>query len=523
MTVPVELREIIGKRELVELLGGDKKAAEKKALGVLNGFHAILDEAREALAANRPTLSTAAKAHYRAELENDDLGRVGRSPATEFVTYSRSVYATKLRLLVAGKIDKDEAEALIGYAADDLTRKGLAPDVPRKELLRSLAEVQLEALVRFEERDEGRMKLSAPTSPLLTAPDPLPLRATPGEAMTGATLSDLLAVFHKERSAGASSLAQKTINEHKSAVRMFEEFLGKPTPVRAITKKDVIAYKQALLNTPTRYVLRFPGLTLPQAIKANAKRPEPFETLDPKTINVKWLSHLSSILKWGVDNAFIDENPAKGVRVDTGSAVHRDRRRLPFDHDEMNLIFGNELFSDPAKYETRQWAVLLALYTGARSSSEIARLKVSDIYQEQGEWVFDLSEASKNRQSKRLVPIHEDLIKLGILDRVKTLRSAGQTRMFPDWQPEDKVNRWFLRTYLPKLGISAKEKVFHSFRHNLKTELVRSGCSKEVHDLLTGHGDQSVAAIYVHDAPIRRMAQSLNLVKFNLPIPALKS
>lgn len=142
MTVPEDLRDILGKRELVEHLGGDKKQAERRALAVLNGFHAILDDAREALAANRPTLSTAAKAHYREELTRNDMGRAMRHPSQQdFFTFSRSVYARKLRLLVAGKIDREEAEALIGYAADDLSRKGLAPDVPRHVLLKSLAEV----------------------------------------------------------------------------------------------------------------------------------------------------------------------------------------------------------------------------------------------------------------------------------------------------------------------------------------------------------------------------------------------
>ena len=274
------------------------------------------------------------------------------------------------------------------------------------------------------------------------------------------------------RSADGGSLAVKTMDEHRSAVRMFGEFIGAEFPVKSFESKDFIAYKQALLQTPTRYTLRFPGLTLPQAIKANLKRAEPYETLDPHTINTKWLSHLSGILKWAVLNGFIALNPAHGVKVETGKKGHREPSRLPFDKVEMQKIFGHAMFADPAGYETRQWAVLLALYTGARSSSEIARIKLAYIYEEQGVQVINLSGASKNIQSKRLVPIHHDLIKLGLLDYAKGLAVAGQARLFPDWEPEDKVNRWFLRSFLPSLGINDKHKVFHSFRHNLKTELV---------------------------------------------------
>ena len=137
MTVPTELRDMLGMRELVAPLGGDKKEAERKALLVLNRFHAILDDAREALVANRPTLSTAAKAHHRAELSADNKGRARRRAGDQtFFTYSRSVYVNMLWLLVADALDRDEAESLIGFAADDLTNKGLAPDVPRHVLLK---------------------------------------------------------------------------------------------------------------------------------------------------------------------------------------------------------------------------------------------------------------------------------------------------------------------------------------------------------------------------------------------------
>lgn len=191
------------------------------------------------------------------------------------------MYANRLRLLIADKVDAEEAEALIGYAADALTREGRAPDVSRKTLLRTLAEIQLVALERSEERDGGLVKAPEPAHPLLTEPDPVP-KTMPGlnrPKAGGMTLTEALAAFHKERTAGAGTLAPRTMEEHRNAARMFNEFMECDTPMRAITKKHVIDYKQALLETPTRYTLRFPGLTLPQAIKANRKLEVPFETL----------------------------------------------------------------------------------------------------------------------------------------------------------------------------------------------------------------------------------------------------
>ena len=85
MTVPDELRAILNMRELVAPLGTDKKQAERQALAVLNRFHAILDEAREAYAANRPTLSSAAKMHDRQELDADDIGRAAPADVRDVI------------------------------------------------------------------------------------------------------------------------------------------------------------------------------------------------------------------------------------------------------------------------------------------------------------------------------------------------------------------------------------------------------------------------------------------------------
>jgi integrase len=512
LVVPEELRHIIGRNELVHIgLSDNAKARDKEALRVINSYQAQLDEAREVWEALReasiPTLTSAAKEHFRSELAKDDLERASRSKTDEFITKGRATYANKLRLLAAGKLSDDEAEALIGYAANDLRREGKAPPVSRRELLRSLAEIQLEALGRFEERDAGKVSISEPKHPLLTAPDPLSptLLGSNKPSPNGTTLSAALTAFHKERTAGGSTLAEKTMEEHKNAVRMFNEFMGGETSVRVISKKNVIDYKKALLETPNRYTMRFPGLTLPQAIKANAKRATPFATLAPKTINMKWLSHLSTILQWASNNGHIDSNPAQGVRVDTGSKVHREPSYLPFTKDELKLIFSQPMFSDPKKYGLNEWALLVMLFTGVRNSSEMAGMKLSNILEEQGIPVFNLIEASKNQRSKRLVPIHRDLIKLGFLDRVKELKDAGQTLLFPAWaKRKDKVNDWFNNTFLVSLGLKSKQKVFYSFRHTLATELARAGVARELSKMISGHAPQEVASVYIQAAPVTR-------------------
>jgi integrase len=492
----------------------------------VNAFQAQLDEARDVWEslkeASMPTLSTAAKEHFRSELALDDLERAlpDRSADDPFLQDSRSIYANRLRLLIRGKLSADEGEALIGYAANALRREGRAPKVLRRELLRVLAEIQLEALERFEARDAGKIGSQETQHALLNIPDPEPMEM-PGQRHTnsgGMTLSDALDSFHRERTAGGSTLATKTMEEHKNAVRMFNEFMGGETSLKAITKRTIIEYKAALLETPNRYTMRFPGLTLPQAIKANGRRAEPVPTLAPKTINMKWLSHLSSILQWASNNGHMETNPAQGIRVDTGSKVHREPSYLPFTRDELKAIFGHPMFSDPSSYGLNQWALLVMLYTGVRNSSEMATMGLENIYEEQGVPVFFLADASKNQRSKRLVPIHKDLVALGFLNYVEVLRKSGQPLLFPEWaKRRDKVNDWFNNTFLPSLGLKSKQKVFYSFRHTLATELARAGVPRELSKMISGHSPQEVASVYIHASPVTLMAEALNKVRFDLP------
>ncbi|WP_187968864.1 site-specific integrase [Aquibium microcysteis] len=518
--VPIELRAVVGKRELSEKLGPDKILAERRAHGVIAGFLAQLEEAREKAEARKPKLSSIAKSYFQEQLDEDDRARMelGQDMVIGLNHGSTSIMATQLRLIASGHVTGENAEVWVDELLNKMVTAGVKTDMSRPELIKLLAKVELDVTEAIHARDKFEIALPSPKSePLKSVEaeiDPEPVSKSEKHT-TGISLADVLIAFHKERTAGNRSLARRTIEEHKVAVRMFEEFIGGAVPVRSITRADMLAYKQALLQTPSRYALRFPGLTLPQAIKANAKRTKPYPMLDPATINMKWLSHMSTILRWASNNGHIDANPAHGVRVDEGNGF-KEPSRVPFNQDDLKRIFGSELFRADT-YGTKQWALLLALFTGARSSSEIARIRLCDIYEEQDVPVIMLALASKNQHSKRLVPIHKHLIDRGFLRYVERLRNGGQTRLFPDWEPEDKINRWFLRSYRSEVGIEDPRKVFHSFRHTLKTALARYGVNRDVSDLITGHKDQSVGGIYIDDANttmINAMANALNRISF---------
>jgi len=98
----------------------------------------------------------------------------------------------------------------------------------------------------------------------------------------------------------------------------------------------------------------------------------------------------------------------------------------------------------------------------------------------------------KNAGSRRVVPIHPELVRIGFLRFVEEVRQGGgsKARIFPLLTPGPKGglgeawSKWFGR-YIRGLGITNRASVFHSFRHSFKDALRRAGVSEDVNDALT--------------------------------------
>jgi len=295
ITVPPELRDIIGHRELVESdLPSDAKTREKLAHGIINRFFAKIDEAWVMLDALKSspsvTLSVAAKSHYAIAIATDDqkravmptvaeidaekeraLDRLAAEQRSSGHTVASVINATTDFELKAGartfyQNNRTKRLAALRSSFSSGDTRWIEPAVEQyiganhldlqrgtpewRALADALTRSEIEALERTLERDRGDFS-GRPSDPLLTAPDPEsgPVQ-TGGGRPGGLTLTEALAAFHDERTAGGSTLAPKTMEEHRNAVRMFNEFMGTDVAVSSISKKNVIDYKQALLKTP---------------------------------------------------------------------------------------------------------------------------------------------------------------------------------------------------------------------------------------------------------------------------------
>ena len=120
--------------------------------------------------------------------------------------------------------------------------------------------------------------------------------------------------------------------------------------------------------------------------------------------------------------------------------------------------------------DARFWLPLIALFTGMRLG-EIIQLRCGDVRQVDGVWVIDLNTSDGNRlkniNSQRMVPIHSELMKIGLIDYAEKTNADGHERLWPEfWKNKHgcystSYSNWFSR-YKNLIGLTDPKKTFHS-------------------------------------------------------------
>lgn len=113
----------------------------------------------------------------------------------------------------------------------------------------------------------------------------------------------------------------------------------------------------------------------------------------------------------------------------------------------------------------------IALFSGARLA-ELGNLELRDFEIRDGVKLFEIK-AGKTLSSLRVVPIHSELIKLGLWDYIEYLISKKAKRLFenrPASNPTKSLGRMF-GVWVDQCKITDKAKVFHSFRSTVITKL----------------------------------------------------
>lgn len=214
-------------------------------------------------------------------------------------------------------------------------------------------------------------------------------------------------------------------------------------------------------------------------------------------------SYLTRFFRWAKGRYYPEDkaNPAAGhIRLTRHDrAATRGSGYQAFSQAQLKTMFEPEAFGRLPTLKDR-WMAILALYTGARSN-ELARLELVDVGPDahEGVPVLDINDLAEDKSvkaaaSRRQVPIHPDLLALGLMERVEARRAAGETRLFPgnlltQNGPAASSQKAFLRA-LEAWGIAPRGKGrmgLHSFRATVIQTMTRKGVAQGWRERFVGH------------------------------------
>jgi integrase len=350
----------------------------------------------------------------------------------------------------------------------------------------ALPELVRRALVELARRRRDRLqgKPNDGYDPLFSGSSPVQ-PVSNGQDSAGITLAELIDRFTADK--GPRVRAKKML-EYGMLFRVLKELWGEHLPIREIRPDACHRVRDLLAVLPANASKRFRNMSLIQA--AEHARTDGIAPMNPATANA-YLSRLSTMFKWAVRQWLIERNPAEGLTVAEPEGDPRSAR-APFSLDQLKAIFAPPRYSQLKG--ARRWIPLLALFTGMRLN-EICQLTVDDLTTEYGLAVIQVRAGTGKRlktdNAQRVIPIHEELIRCGLLEFVDRMRRAGHDRLFPELQLDrrgyysDRYQKWFGR-YLDEAGARAPKTSFHSFRHAFTDALRRAGATGEVIDGLLG-------------------------------------
>ncbi|EPV8934013.1 DUF6538 domain-containing protein [Yersinia enterocolitica] len=336
--------------------------------------------------------------------------------------------------------------------------------------------------------------------------------------------------------------AETVLKAHRDFFDLMIEVMG-DIQLESFDRDFLRAYESKLRTIPANRNLmkmKYGVKTLDEAIVKAAERGDKLMTAESVR---KYINGLYGAMKWAVAEGMLLKSPCVDFFPPEDKTEREQDKVDVFEPDELQGIFSLPWFTTGTGERNKHgrfhlyqpyyyWMPLLALFTGARVN-ELAQLMLDDIKENDGIYFFnfDIDDESnkklKNANARREIPVHSVLIKLGLIEYVKALRSVGYDRLFPEITPNTvkghgkAVSAWFNESILNKrLKLERnRTKSFYSFRHSVSTLLKEKGVSSELRAQLAGHvrGTTETEVRYSKDLKPLYMVEVVERIDFSLP------
>ncbi|MFT6794147.1 MAG: integrase [Rubritalea sp.] len=314
------------------------------------------------------------------------------------------------------------------------------------------------------------------------------------QGQSGRSIANLCSSYLEDKQ--KSGVKPATFKKCEADTRLLCAFAGENMMIEEMgfdKGKDLI---QFLSKIPLR---RSSKTSIKEAVKRSTKDTEIISAITQGNYYIS----ISSIFGYAVDHEWLSKNPLNNKILYKQLPKKNDSIKATQTGDDMNKIFGSSKFlntrfkadSSGNRKEGRYWSVLLAVFHGMRIN-EAAQLLVEDVKEHKGITYLDIREENdkgeivkslKTKVSKRVIPLHKTILRLGFKEFVRHQNEQKNDRLFPELVPNNiencgaSVSKWFGRLkkeYLDCTNLKSGDKGLHSFRHKV-TDLLRS---KKVED-----------------------------------------
>lgn len=532
ITVPLELRHILGKSELKRSLNTrDRSAASQRAPSLIAAFQRELDQARSQCTPVHTTITELpledARQFVSSRLANmqslpDRSRHAGRQFISDGGRGRRAQLAENKQLLEflteIEQSDQWEAwRAALGRSAiRAFERKHVVNIAPSSQASGVLAEfgaqAQIEHVRRAIHRDE---------QPFSTAPAPDVGGRFP-DRNDILTLSRLLKAYREDKEQTwrpSSGLAFRKVEA------LLTDWFGSDRDVQTIARNDWRDLFRSLPRVPaSRTKMKaYQGMSLQEVIQAAEKSSGPVVRLSAKSC-ADYVIHIQSVLNWASREDLLPKNAAKSLSAPNTARVGTVRK--PFAPELLQRLFSAPPYlarTDQTPQDGRYWLPLIALFSGMRSG-EIAQLTASSIEEVDGILCIRLTDSHllKTQESVRDVPVHSELLRLGFGELSEKRKATGETLLFPDIRENGKSDRSseFSKTFRRMLvgaGIQDPSLTMHSFRHTFAHALVAAKVPLATAEALQGWGGKKPRNMFAHYGgrpPLSQLAEAVEQVVY---------
>jgi integrase len=393
----------------------------------------------------------------------------------------------------------------------DPVRGVFSSEEPQTDAPRPDAAVALPGMVALQPVEVTNPQVQVPM------PEPASLQLDP-------SIDAVIARMLEFKRNAEEGLEDKTARQYEAFGTLLQRVTGK-TDVRCLMQPDLVHFRSVLFKLPKSFGKSKEDRSLPiETILARAATlPKADVGFSVGTVN-RYVDHASALVAAAKSEGF-ELHP----RLDPSSlrrkekVRQRDKKRT-FMLNELKTLFAHRYWTDPGSgrslppLDVRRtsglyWVPLIAAYTGMRRE-EIAGIGMDYIREEDGIAFFDIIETDERRlktvASRRRVPVHNDLIDLGLLDVVSAAKVRGGGLLFPDLrEPASKILGRKVGRHMEKLvreiwaeagdGLSVQS-IRHYVQHLL--DLDKDVPEKVARDLMGHEGTDVHSSVYGAQSPL---------------------